>query len=210
MGCLHNREDSTWDSDYELSAFCFGSVGTKEAKGTGRSCPTIPTPMLLMATGFLFSRIRASTQKQGLGRQRGSSGTRNTPTVAFHHRILEIKTESFRTSGNDGTKLSSNRFRSCGTGRQYHFVHRTINYIACKLPLLSPDAVSFSVSGDSDFFTELPFEPQAAFIPRTLERTVRSRQSNFGSSRLHSRTANGTRRNAHLVRERNLHGDTFS
>ena len=24
MGCLHNREDSTWDSDYELSAFCFG------------------------------------------------------------------------------------------------------------------------------------------------------------------------------------------
>ena len=24
MGCLHNREDSTWDSGYELSAFCFG------------------------------------------------------------------------------------------------------------------------------------------------------------------------------------------
>ena len=24
MGCLHNREDSTWDSGYELSAFSFG------------------------------------------------------------------------------------------------------------------------------------------------------------------------------------------
>ena len=24
MGCLHNREDATWDADYDYSAFCFG------------------------------------------------------------------------------------------------------------------------------------------------------------------------------------------
>ena len=24
MGCLHNREDATWDTDYDYSAFCFG------------------------------------------------------------------------------------------------------------------------------------------------------------------------------------------
>ena len=24
MGCLHNREDATWDSDYDYSGFCFG------------------------------------------------------------------------------------------------------------------------------------------------------------------------------------------
>ena len=52
MGCLHNREDSTWDSDYELSAFVL-KRWYQEAKGTERSCPTIPT-LLLMATGFLF------------------------------------------------------------------------------------------------------------------------------------------------------------
>ena len=33
--------------------FVLENVGTKEAKGTGRSCPTIPT-LLLMATGFPF------------------------------------------------------------------------------------------------------------------------------------------------------------
>ena len=33
MGCLHNREDSTWDVEYEFSAFCFGKRWMEGGQG---------------------------------------------------------------------------------------------------------------------------------------------------------------------------------
>ena len=33
MGCLHNREDSTWDAEYEFSAFCFVKRWTENGQG---------------------------------------------------------------------------------------------------------------------------------------------------------------------------------
>ena len=35
MGCLHNREDSTWDSGYEFSAFSFGKRWIENGLGYG-------------------------------------------------------------------------------------------------------------------------------------------------------------------------------
>ena len=50
--------------------FVLENVGTKEAKGTGRSCPTIPT-LLLMATGFPF----LESERHYLGTSVGNAGT---------------------------------------------------------------------------------------------------------------------------------------
>ena len=103
--------------------FVLGNAGTKEAKGTGRSCPTIPT-LLLMATGFPFSRIRA------LATSEPRSATRAPRTML---RCFPSPHPTCPTSGPPRFKPFFQPFSIVGTRRQFHFVQGQVDRSAARL-----------------------------------------------------------------------------
>ena len=159
MGCLHNREDSTWDSDDELSAFCFGERWYQGGQGyrTVMSYDSNPA-----SYGNRIPALLSNPSVSYLGTSVGNAGTEDNAQV------LSITTlvSNFRTSKVQAI-LPTVFDRVVPEGNTTSFkVRLTVQ------PVGSVN-VFLSVSGDSDFFlsgpSSLTFDSSNWNIARTIK-----------------------------------------
>jgi uncharacterized protein YjbI with pentapeptide repeats len=91
MACLHNREDSTWDEHYELSAFCFGKRWLQGGQGYRTVMSYDSNPASYGNRVPFFSNPNVSY----LGTAAGNAGTEDNAQVLS---ITAPYVSNFRTS----------------------------------------------------------------------------------------------------------------
>ncbi|MBT3638566.1 MAG: hypothetical protein HN531_16665, partial [Opitutae bacterium] len=159
MGCLHNRLDSTWDGDYELSAFCFGKRWLQGGQGYRTVMSYDSDPASYGNRIPFFSNPNVSY----LGTSVGNAGTEDNAQVLS---ITAPYVSNFRTSKVQAI-LPAVFDRVVTEGNSASFkVRLTVE------PISSVN-VTLSVTGDSDLFlsgpSSLTFGPSNWNIAQTVQ-----------------------------------------